>query len=209
MGAMTAAMVGMGAISAGMQMAGGMQEQREAESNASAIQSQAAYNAGVYRQQAGMVEQAKQMKAAQDARKIRFAEGRTIAMTASKGLMFSGSPAAILVDTITQMEMDKAISSYNYDVEKTYLESQARATESKGMTLASQYRSAGKNAAMNGLIGGLTTFAGSYMSASASMAKPKINLGTKIKTNYGKYGTGGVPVTGYRHDGKGNFGGLI
>lgn len=180
MGAMTAALVGIGALGAATSVMGGMSQKKEAFSNASAIEQESSYNAGVYRQQAGMVEQQKQLKAQQDARSIRFAAGKSTAMTAAKGLQMSGSPMAILVDTLTQLEMDKAISSYNYDVEKTALESQAVSTERRGYTLASQYRSSGRNAMTAGIVGGLTTFAGSMFTASAynykaPATKPKIN----------------------------------
>lgn len=207
MGAMTAVMVGLGATSAVTQVVGGMQQKDEAEQNASAIRSESAYNAGVYRQQAGMVEQQKQLKAAQDARQIRFVEGQHTAVTAAKGLEMSGSAMAVLSDTLTQMEMDKAITGYNYDMDKYRLESQAVSTERRGMTLSSQYRSKGKNAMTAGIVGGMATFAGSMFQAAAYNYTPKkINtggpggVGTVIKTTSGY---------GYRHDGQGNFGGLI
>lgn len=197
MGAMTAAVVGLGVAQAGTQMIGGMAQNKEAKRNASAIETETAYNAGVYRQQAGMVEQQKQLKAAQDARAIRFAAGKTTAMAAAKGIEMSGSPIAILIDTVTQMEMDKAITSYNYDVEKTALESQAQATEFKGRTLASQYRRGGRDAMIGGFMSGLTTLAGTAMYAGAQSYKPKINTegpGSMIKTSYN-----GKTAYGVRH----------
>jgi hypothetical protein len=191
MGAMTAAIVGIGALGAATSVMGGMSQQKEANRNASAIQNEAAYNAGVYRQQAGMVEQQKQLKAQQDARNIRFVEGKTTAMVAAKGLEMSGSPMAILADTLTQMEMDKAISGYNYDMEKYSLESQAQATESRGFTLASQYRSQGRNAMTAGIIGGLTTFGGSLVSAGAYNYQAKTPAKTTVDTSAGaKIGAG-------------------
>lgn len=160
MAGMTAAIIGMGVVSATTSIIGGMAQKKEAQRNASAIQEEASYNAGVYRQQVGMVEQQKQLKAQQDARAIRFAAGKHTAIAAAKGIEMSGSPMAILVDTMTQMEMDKAITSYNYDIEKYSLESTARSTEMRGNTLAAQYRRGGNDAMIGGFMNGLTTLAG-------------------------------------------------
>lgn len=160
MGAMTPAIMALGAFKGATQIIGGIQQNKEARMNASAIQSEAAYNAGIYRQQAGMVEQQKQLKMQQDARKIRFIEGQHTAVTAAKGIEMSGSAMAVLIDTMTQMEMDKAINAYNYDVQKYTLESQAVSTERRGYTLSQQYLRSGKDAMMGGVIGGISTLAG-------------------------------------------------
>jgi len=167
MAALTAAIVGIGALGAATAVMGGMAQKNEAGRNAEAVRDEATYNAGIYRQQAGMVETQKQLKAAQDSRKIRFVEGQHTSVTAAKGIEMSGSAVAVLVDTLTQLEMDKAITSYNYDIEKYALNSQAEATERRGMTLSSQYRSQGRNAMTAGIVGGLTTFGGSLVSAAA------------------------------------------
>jgi len=197
MGAMTAAMLGMGALSAGAQMWGGIQSNAEGERNAQAVEGESQYNAGVYRQQGQMVEQQKNLKASQDARKIRFAEGTHTAITAAKGIQMSGSAVAVLTDTLTQMELDKAITSYNYDVEKHGLESQAVSTERQGATLASQYRSKGRNAMTAGIVGGLTTFTGSVLTASARLYKaPNVTTSAKAASGaatdiYDEYKIGG------------------
>lgn len=159
MGAMTSVMVGLGVAQAGTQIIGGFMQKDEAYRNARAIQAEADYNAGVFKEQAKMIEHAKNLKTAQDNRMIRFAAGKHIAMTAGKGLEMSGSPIAVLEDTMTQMEMDKAIMQYNYDMQKYGVESQAEATRARGYTLASQYRSRGDTAMFAGLIGGMTTIA--------------------------------------------------
>jgi hypothetical protein len=177
MGAMMA--VGLGVASAGSQIWGGYQQKKEAERNAQAIQQESIYNAGIYRQQADMVEQQKQLKMQQDARKIRFVEGKHTAITAAKGIEMSGSAMAVLIDTMTQLEMDKSIEAYNYDVKKYSLESQAQATRARGYTLAAQYRSGGKTAMMQGWIGGLTTL------ASTAMWGAKRIPGKAITTNLG------------------------
>lgn len=200
MGAMTAAIVGLGVAGGATSMLGGIMQNQEAKRNASAIQDEAAYNAGVYRQQSGMVEQQKQLKAQQDARAIRFAEGKTTAMAAAKGIEMSGSPIAILIDTVTQMELDKAITSYNYDIEKYSLESKAQATESRGATLAAQYRRGGRDAMIGGFMSGLTTLAGTATFAGMSSGVTKsINLGNSGQSYNSMFGStrsfGGMPLT--------------
>lgn len=157
MGAMTAMMVGLGALSAGTQIVGGLLTKQEAEANAEAISSEAKYNAQIYREQADMIEAQKQLQLQQDNRIIRFAMGKIVATSAAKGIEMSGSALAVLNDTLTQYEMDKAIGQYNLDVQKYGVLSQAEVTERKGYTLASQYRRSGDTAVMAGITGGLTT----------------------------------------------------
>lgn len=198
MGAMTAITMGMGAFSAGTQIWGGVQSNAEGERNAQAVEGESQYNAGVYRQQSQMVEQQKNLKASQDARKIRFAEGAHTAITAAKGIEMSGSAVAVLTDTLTQMELDKAITGYNYDMEKYGLESQAVSTERKGATLASQYRSKGRNAMTAGIIGGLTTFAGATLTASARLYKaPNVTTAAKAASGAGTKYDYGIVGKGY------------
>jgi len=157
MGAMTAIMVGLGAVSAVQQFTAGRAAKTEAEYNATQVTNEAQYNAGVYKQQAEMIENQKRLKAQQDDRAIRFAASKHIAITAFKGIDFSGSAMAVLADTMTQMEMDKAISQYDYAVQKYAVESQGDSTIRKGATLASQYRRGGATAEMSGTTGALTT----------------------------------------------------
>lgn len=184
MGAMTATMVGLGVASAGMQVWSGMQAKDEAEANAVAIQQQSEYNAGVYEQQAGMIEKQKQLKAQQDNRLIRFAAGKHTAVTAGKGLEMSGSALAVLNDTITQLEMDKAIGQYNLDVKKYGVLSQAEGERRQGATMAAQYRRKGGNALFAGIVGGLSTLYQTGAYAHTRMYSPK-----RIDTSGGaKYG---------------------
>jgi hypothetical protein len=188
---MTAAIVGIGAMGAATSVIGGIAQNKEARMNASAVENEANYNAGVYRAQAGMVENQKQLKLQQDARNIRFVESKTIAVTAAKGIEMSGSPMAVLVDTMTQLEMDKAITAYNYDVEKVGLESQATAVQLRGQTLANQYRRGGRDAMIGGIVGGLTTLAGTAFYAGARMpgATATTSTGSKVY-DYGISGKG-------------------
>lgn len=157
MAQLTTLMLGLGAISAVQQVVGGYAQQREAEYNAKQVTKEAKYNAGVYQQQAGMIENQKNLQAAQDNRQIRFTAGKHIAMVTAKGIELSGSPMAVLSDTLTQLEMDKAIGQYNLEVQKYGVLSQAESTLRKGDTVASQYRRSGATARTAGITGGLTT----------------------------------------------------
>jgi hypothetical protein len=167
MGAMTAIMVGLGAATAVQQVVGGYAQKKEAQANAQAIKQESIYNAGVYEQQAAMTEEAKQLKMQQDDRLIRFAAGKHVAVTSAKGLQLSGSALAILNDSMTQMEMDKNITAYNFDMEKYALKSQAESTVRRGNTLSAQYLRGGDTAMMSGVAGGLTTLmqTGFYVNA--------------------------------------------
>jgi len=179
MGAMTAVMVGLGAMQAGTQIIGGMQQRDEARRNAAAIRQEADYNAGVYEEQAKMIDQAAALKAGQDARAIRFASSRHYAVTAAKGIEMSGSAMAVYADTMTQMELDKAITQYNYEVQKYGVKSQAEATRAKGYTLADMYRRKGDTAMFAGIMGGLTTIA----QTGFAVALRNTNTGTAAKTD--------------------------
>lgn len=87
---------------------------------AKAITQQAEYNAQVYEQQAEMIQQKKKINDYQFARNAGRLQSSIISKTAGKGLMLSGSPLAVLVDNESQMLFDKAITDYNFDVEKNY-----------------------------------------------------------------------------------------
>jgi len=177
MGAMTSVMVGLGAVSAVQQVMGGFAAGEEADYNAAQTLSESRYNASILEQQAGMIEDQKNLKLAQDKRVIRFTMGKTVSMTAGKGIELSGSPMAIMIDTQTQMEMDMAIGQYNLEVQKYGVLSQREATLRRGETIASQYRRAGDTARTAGVVGGLTTLfkTAAYASESSfdvgSMAK--------------------------------------
>lgn len=121
MGLETAAIVGiagLGALTATTQIAGGRAQAKSARR-------QGEYNAQVYEQQASMIEAQKKVEETQYNRRIARLKGSIVAATAGKGLLLSGSPAALLVDAETQAEYDKAIGQYNLDVQKRYAQSGA------------------------------------------------------------------------------------
>lgn len=114
------------------------------------ITNEADYNASIKHKQAGMITDEQRLLAAQDDRAIRFAMGKTVATTAGKGLEMSGSPMAILIDTATQMEMDKAIGQYNLEVQKRYTVMEAETIKRTG-------RLSAKRAVTEGITSGLKT----------------------------------------------------
>jgi hypothetical protein len=102
-----------GAFSATSQIMGAQQQ-------AKAIKQQAEFNAQVYDQQAAIIQEKKKIQDVQFAREAARARGSIIARTAGKGLLLSGSPAAILADTESQMLFDKAIADYNLEIDRNY-----------------------------------------------------------------------------------------
>jgi len=125
MGAVTSAILGLGVLQASAQIASGITRSAE-------IKSQAEYNATVYEEQAEMVEAQKGLEAYQYDRAIRRARGVGVARTAKAGLLLSGSPLAVMIDTETQMLLDKAIGQYNLDIQKRYAVSGATEYRRRG-----------------------------------------------------------------------------
>lgn len=158
MGLATSAIVALGVTQAGMQIASGISKSKE-------IERQAEYNARVYEQQAGMIESQKGLEAYQYNRAIARARGTGIARTAKSGLLFSGSPLAVMVDTETQMQLDKSIGQYNLEVQKRY-----------ALSGAAEYRRQGKIGAKTALWAGytnaFTTLLQTGAFASMSMSAP-------------------------------------
>lgn len=134
-------------------------------------------NAAIKRVQAGMIDNQKQLQAAQDDRAIRFATGAIVSSAAGRGLEMSGSPMAIMIDTQTQMEMDKAIGQYNLEVQKRFTMAEAGAIERSG-----------QRAMTAGVVGGLTQMFASGMDASTSkstLTKKTPAIKTTGKSGYG------------------------
>ena len=159
MGMMTTALLAISAFQGVSQIASGMYEEREASANAELQEA----NAARLEAQAGVVDVMKNIKAMQDDRMINIAASKTVAATASKGIEMSGSPAAILVNTRTQMEIDKAISQYNYEVEKSRYMTDASITRIGARGI----RAGGRAARAAGIGRGLTTFGSALMLSGA------------------------------------------
>ena len=162
MGLATAAIVGLGVTSAGLQIASGYAVRKRAKYEGE-------YSAQVYEQQAGMIESQKQLEAYQYNRAIARMRGKGIARTAKAGLLLSGSPMAVMIDTETQMLLDKSIGQYNLEVKKRYALSGARYSRYTG-------RETGRAAVFGGYTNAFTTLLSTGFSA-AMMNMPTKPLG--------------------------------
>lgn len=94
-----------------------------------AANNEAKYNAGLYEQKAGIIDMQKSLEAGQYNRAKGQLAGKSIARTAKAGFEMSGSPMAVMIDSLTQLELDKAIGQYNLETQKRY--AQATADEYK------------------------------------------------------------------------------
>lgn len=136
LGLTTALLVGGGTFSAATQAMGG-------QAQAKGIQRQAEYNAQIYEQQAEMIKEKKKISDYQFLRDSARVRGKITSQTAGKGLLMSGSPLAILADTESQMQFDKAIGDYNLDIEKNYALSGASYMRQSGAAQARLARFSG------------------------------------------------------------------
>lgn len=119
MGAATAAIIGLGLIAGGAALGKG-------EAGARHARYEGDYNAIVYDQQAVMIDASKKLEASQYDRAIRRARSTAISRTAGAGLELGGSPIAVMIDTETQMLLDKSIGQYNLEARKIGAISSAR-----------------------------------------------------------------------------------
>jgi len=179
-GTTTAILLGVGAASAGLQVGAG-------NAQAKNIERQAKYNAEIYDQQAGMIQEKKRIQDQQFNRQAARVRGSIVSRTAGKGLLLSGSPAAILADTESEMLFDKAIADYNLDVERNYAASGAGYMRDEG---ASQSRLA----RFTGYSNAFSTLLNTGLMAAPSMAKAPTsgstiyrpsNTGRTYKSPYG------------------------
>ena len=145
MGAATAAIVGLGLITAGAQLGQGEAAAREAKYEGE-------YNATVYEQQAGMIDEQKKLEASQYDRAIRRARSTAISRTAGAGLELGGSPVAVMIDTETQLLLDQAIGQYNLEVRKTGALSSARYSRYSGKQGARAAKAAGYSNAFSTML---------------------------------------------------------
>ena len=64
------------------------------------------------------------------------AKGKTVSTSmanmAAMGIMPQGSSMAVLLDTVTQMNIDKAIGQFNFEQEKIYTQAEADASRRQG-----------------------------------------------------------------------------
>lgn len=159
-----------GVALAGATLASSIGEKKDAEYNAQEAIAESSYNASVLYQQAGMIDEKKKLQAYQDDRNIRFVMGQTVSSAAGRGIELSGSPMAVMIDTRTQLELDKSIAQYNYDVEKYSVLSEAESIKRSGSITAGQYERSGQRALTSGITGSLTQLYSTEMYRRASSA---------------------------------------
>src|SRR3990167_1498761 len=127
-----AAIVGIGAATATTQIMAGREQAKN-------IKREGEYNAQVMEQQATMIESRKKIEEYQYNRAAARMRVAIVARTGKAGFNLSGSPLALLVDSETQIQLDKNIGQYNLEVQKRYALSGAqyyRGTASEQARLA-------------------------------------------------------------------------
>ena len=140
------------AIGAGMNIMAGQSQAAEAKR-------QGEYNAKVYEQQAGMIGEQKRLEGLQYDRARARLKSTGIARTAGSGFEMSGSPLALMLDTETQMNMDKEIGQYNWEVQKRYTQSGATAYRDIGANQSRLAKWTGYSNAYSTLLNGVGTYA--------------------------------------------------
>lgn len=126
------------------------------------------YNASIYDQQVSLFDEAKKFDVYRIERAKEKAFGAQRAGYAKAGVTSEGTPFEVMADTAFNYELDKAITVYNYEVQKSQARSQA-----------SQARMQAKMLGRESIISPLTTLA----SGAASYAYLKNpNFGATAKT---------------------------
>jgi hypothetical protein len=121
-------------------------------SGGQAANSEAKYNAVLMERQAQNIEVQKSIESNQYDRAKGQLVGKAVAHTAKSGFQLSGSPLAMMIDSLTQLQMDKAVGQYNLNVQKQ-----------TALLTADQYRRGGKTAEMAGYSNAFaTTLKGGY-----------------------------------------------
>ena len=132
--------------------------QQAGQQQAKGIERQAAFNAQVYEQQASMIQEKKKIQDYQYLRAAARMRGSITASTAGKGLQMSGSPLAILVDSESQLQFDKAIEDYNLDVEKNFALSGATATRFSGSEQSRLAKATGNSNAFSTILSSASSY---------------------------------------------------
>lgn len=148
------------------QIAGGVIDSREARQEAS-----------LYQRQASLVEKQQEIAAYQFARQKKKAVGTMISKTAQAGVGLSGSPMAVMLDNLTQMEYDQAIEQYNLEQEQqSYLMKSKIARKSAKTTL------------WKGILSGTGTFASMYEPKTSDKSSSFSGAGFKSNQESKKWG---------------------
>lgn len=147
-----AAVLGLTALTAYSQYQAGKQQ-------AKAVSAQADYNAKIYERQASMIQNQKKLEEYQYNRQAARLRGQNVASAGGRGLLLTGSPLAVMTENETQIQLDKAIGQYNYDIQTNYYNSQAAMTRWGGNQQANLLRAQGRSNAFQTILGGIGTMA--------------------------------------------------
>ncbi len=99
--------------------------------------------------------------------------GKTTANIAKSGITMSGSPMVVMLDTYTQMEIDKRVTQANLDLEKYNVS----VGKSRTLSEADAYRRAGKAAVTQGYLNAFTSalsIGATSGSFTSNTSKPKL-----------------------------------
>lgn len=86
------------------------------------------YNARIYEQQARQQRESQKLLEFQKRKILKSRVGKQTALVAKSGIKFSGSPLEVMLDSITNAELDISIDKYNSEVRARGLEGQANIT---------------------------------------------------------------------------------
>jgi hypothetical protein len=198
MGLATAAIIGLGAVSAGLSVAQGYAQSDQLKRQGQEQNRQGQYNARIYEEQAGMVGEQARIEGEQYDRAISRAFGTGMARVAGSGLNPSGSNIAKMIDTETQMQMDKAVGQYNFAVQKRYALSGANYYRDTGNQAMITANNAAKGAVFGGFTNAFTTMLSTGLSVGLMNMTPKLG----IPSGWSEVGSKGQSGWAYTRVGK-------
>lgn len=172
MGVTGALMAGAGLMSVVGNISQGVNERNQAEANAAMYDQQAA----IYQMQANSVNTQKQILAGQYGTKQTQLRGKAINLAASQGLKISGSTAASISQSISELQLEQSYQQYNLDVEKA----QYLANSQNALNAAESQRNKGRAAMRAGMLKAATS---------------ALSTGTDIYSNY--FGGAGQSINGF------------
>lgn len=120
-----------------------------------AQQAEAGYNASLLEGKAGLIDVQKGIEKRQYERLKRRTLSKSMANLAASGLRPTGSPMAVMMDTLTQINLDQAIGQFNFEQQKRYTQAEADTFKRKGKMAVR----AGYGNALSSLMQGAATYA--------------------------------------------------
>lgn len=178
---------GLGVAGAGLSIMQGYAAGKESNRQAQASAFGSDYNARIYEQQAGMIGEQQRIEGEQYDRLISRTRSKGVARTAGAGLLLSGSPLAVMVDTETQQQLDKSIGQYNLEIEKRYALSGANRYRQEGAYYREQGKRTNKAAIFQGYTNAFTGLLSTATNVSMMNMTPTMPTTAKTTTMPTKY----------------------